>query len=298
MEKKEQWLVEYPLVLNPIFLSVFNKRIKGLAGLTSEILKKEIKEEDILIKNTTESNGVDLKLSQMDIRYSVVDGANINLEMQNKKPSYRMQSRLLYYLGHLITESVPKGTPYVLKQSYVIGILNFNLYNDNLPMREFTLKDEMGNEIPYAKIIIIELKKAKFCNSKILKKWMELFVAKNLKEYEETDEMKDVRDGILEANADAAIRDYLFKLKVQERLELDSLELAEARGQEKGRKCGIEEGRKRGIEEGRKYGLEEGCIMTAEKMYELGVPKDIICKAAGLTEEKLDNLIKRLEEAK
>lgn len=263
MENKEQWFVEYPLVLNPIFLSVFNKRIKGLAGLTSEILKKDIKEEDILIKNTTESNGVDLKLSQMDIRYSVVDGTNVNLEMQNKKPPYRMQSRLLYYLGHLITESVPKGTAYVLKQSYVIGILNFNLYNDDLPIREFALKDETGNEIPYAKIIIVELKKAKFCKSEILKKWMELFVAKNLKDYEETDEMKDVRDGILEANADAAIRDYLFKLKVQERLESDALELAEARGIE----------------------------MMAKKMYEKGISKEVICEMTGFSEEKLNRII-------
>lgn len=92
-------------------------------------------------------------------------------------------------------------------------------------------------------------------------------------------EVEDKKKQIEEEIREASIRDYLFKLKVQERLESDALELAEERGY------------KRGIEEVRKYRREKACIIMAEKMYELGVSKEIICEVTGLTEEKLNRII-------
>ena len=76
-------------------------------------------------------------------------------------------------------------------------------------------------------------------------------------------EMDDTKKQLEEELKEAAIRDYIFKLKVQERLESDALELAEARGIE----------------------------MIAKKMYEKGISKEVICEVTELSEQALNAIL-------
>ncbi|MBD5391103.1 hypothetical protein HDR67_03770 [bacterium] len=63
---------------------------------------------------------------------------------------------------------------------------------------------------------------------------MRLFVAKEFKEYEEDEEMKDVVDGILEANEDEELKELEFQKKVEHACQLEAIYLATQKGEQKG----------------------------------------------------------------
>lgn len=63
---------------------------------------------------------------------------------------------------------------------------------------------------------------------------MRLFVAEEFKDYEEDQEMKDVVDGILEANEDEELKELEFQKKVEHACQLEAIHLATQRGQEEG----------------------------------------------------------------
>ena len=174
MNNKNDYIVDYPLSNDIIFVETFSS-IKPLYSLISAILPNiKFAIDDIELSNTTIHNGIDLKSSELDIHFSISNHIDIDLEMQNQKPSYRMERRLLFYLSQILSRSMEKGDNYLGKDCYVICLLNFELFkNDTKCVREFKFSsDELI--IEGAKVITIDLTKAQNCDNINLKKWLEL----------------------------------------------------------------------------------------------------------------------------
>ena len=175
---------------NPVvFDAVFTKPFFA-ADFLNATGKFKVKEENIIIEKTKFSEGVNVKYVDMDVVLRILNEKNlfdnktefISFEQQKRKPQYDMTGRLVTYLEKLINKSEPVGPGYQNNKCTVIAILSFNLFDDEKFLRTFKLKDEDGNVIEYASIIVIELTKKKFCNTIDLKKWIEIFTNLNLEE--------------------------------------------------------------------------------------------------------------------
>ena len=264
-------IVDYSAVNNLIFLGTF-KNPKVLKGLTEAILDTNIKIEDIKLMDPNIYQGIELKSSEFDIRYTLLEKeTDIILEMQNKKTKYSMEDRLVYYASQHISQSISKGGSFIYKDCCIIALLNFTLYKDNQCIREFKLKDEFNNEIKKLKLIIIELTKSKYCHKMKLKKWLELIKTNepyNLKG--DDDCMDEAINYIYELNEDELIRERMRIIKNSERhiqTEKDAYRI-----------------------EGLKEGKKEGILLVAKKMKAMNMSINDIKEATGLSIEEINNI--------
>ena len=154
MKQKENSRIR--ALVNPIvFSELFNQPFYSADFLNSTEYF-DVKEEDIEIKNTKEFDGVNAKISDMDVVLKIVDKDKfeyLNLEMQNRKPNYDMMGRLMIYLSRLISKSESPGLGYQNNKATVLAIFNFTLFDDNNYVRVFEMKDEKNNIIQNYSII-------------------------------------------------------------------------------------------------------------------------------------------------
>ena len=279
MNNKNDYIVDYPLSNDIIFVETFSN-IKPLHSLISAILPNlNFNVDDIELSSTTLHSGIDLKSSELDIHFTISNLIDIDLEMQNQRPRYKMERRLLFYLSQILSRSMEKGDNYLGKDCYVICLLNFELFkNDDKCVRTFTLNSE-ELKIKGASIITIDLTKMNNCDNIKLKKWIELLNSTNLNSFIGVDEgMSEAVDKIRELNNNEETRlriDCLKRARLHENTE---------------KLLAREEGRTEGLAEGRAEGEKAKAIAIAKNLKSMNMLASDIASATGLTVEEINNL--------
>ena len=183
MEKMIKYNCTYDLVFKNVF-----KDEEILKDFLEAILGKKYNLHGIKYLNVEDNNSLIYKSSTYDIKLAIIDNENvlkenIILEMQRNKPNYDIKRRISYYHHKLGTYSQLKGNAdYKSINTISIFILNFNIYDDNICMKEFPSNEATHPNIKLSddNVVIIELKKINDLKNGKLKKWLEIITANNL----------------------------------------------------------------------------------------------------------------------
>lgn len=294
----ENGKVDFNATYNEIFLGTF-KNVEVLKEFTECLFDINIPEDDIQILDSSIHQGVELKSSIVDIRYSILNMADMILDMQNRKTTYDILERILYYASHQISESIPRGESYVYNKCLTVAILNFTYFkDDNNCIRSFKIKSEYSDEIKKLEIVIIELTKRKYCVKKKLKDWLELLTTDTPnKYYGGNSGMDKAIDKIYFLNQDQELRNKLWNERIRERdreAEKESIKAIKERlvkeGLQQGLQQGLEQGLQQGIEQGIEQGKEQEKIEVAKSMLKENLEITLISKVTGLSVEQIKKL--------
>ena len=226
-----------------------------------EIVSGDI--QDLKIENSVdEGDDITLKSTIYDIKISMINEdvkTFVNLEMQNHKPNYNIKNRIMYYFSKMINRSQPKGATYLDNRCIVVMFLNYTLIDDNKYIREMTVNDKVNFEISEHKIYIVELTKVDFCDKKKIRRWLEIFNAKDLEDFKkEGGIMKDLAEKLEQINKDRIFQAYLDSIEIKEKDMLSEKEAVMKKARAEGLAEGLAEGRAEGIAEGIAEGKAEG----------------------------------------
>ena len=228
--------------------------------------------DDFIINNPMNIEGIELKNTEFDFKFSVSDKL-FEYEMQNNKTKYNLKSRILKYYGDLICSSFPRDIKYSHKKCYSLWFISYNIFEDNKPIRTFSLKDEDENTLyDYASITIVEI--AKFSEEEYNKVWKKLFITNDIDSLKGDEVMDKVVKKMWDCNSEEAIAEKL-------RAEQEWL---------RGYNSDIEASKAEGIALGEAKGKTEANLETAKKLLSLGVDKTIISQSTGLSIEEINKL--------
>ena len=260
-----------------------------LEGFLSELLKKDIKIQNILESEGNQENALD-KYNRVDVVVKDENDEIILIELQvNREADFL--SRMLYGTSKVITEYIVKGEPYEkVKKVYSVNILYFDLGHgddyiyygstnfigihnkDELKLsssQKEVYKRELVSEV-YPEYYIIKLNQFNDVAKDTLDEWIyflkneevpDNFTAKGLSEAKEKlDSMK------LSKNEQAGYKRFLENLHYEASM--------------------VATGKLDGKIEGR----IEGIIQTAKNLKDMGMDVEIIIKATGLTKEEIDKI--------
>ena len=226
----------------------------------------------------------DLKETILDIKAVNKNGDSFIVEMQ-KKDLGDFTKRSLYYTSKAYVSQLPKGNDYsVLKKVYFIGILNFNIFeNENYISRHLIINQETNTQdLKDFEFSFIELPKFEKCLSALdstLDKW--IYFLKNASdltiipdEFHQIETFKNAFDIVTQTawnKKELEVYDYMA---LREFDEINALRTAERKGLAKG------------IEKGK----HEEKISMAIIAKQEGVPAELIAKMTGLNESEIRNL--------
>lgn len=214
---KNPYIVEYPATYDIIFHNAFSNK-ETLASFTSALLNMTIQPEEIEILNPKLSEGINFKTANMDIRYSIIEKMDIDLEMQKDQPAYDMADRLCYYNAQQIVNAMEKGDVYNYKRCCTVCITNFPLFKSKYCVKHFEMVEgNEGKKIRGMEIITIDLTKKEKCDNIELKKWLEIITATNLKKYKGRNKVMDQTiERIVNSNNDKEIQEVIIRKKREE----------------------------------------------------------------------------------
>ena len=235
----------------------------------------------------------ELKETILDIKAKNQNGEEFIVEMQ-KKNLGDFQKRSLYYTSKAYVAQLPKGGDYAkLKKVYFIGILNFNIFeNENYISRHLIINQETNKQdLSDFEFTFIELKKFnKELNElkTILDKW--IFFIKNApnlefipKEYESIEEFKEAFEIVTQMTWNKKELEVYDYVSLKEFDEINALRTA--------KKEGVEEGLKKGIQKGKEEGKKEEKINIAKNLLDI-LDDETISKKIGLDIETIQSLRK------
>ena len=268
---------------------------------------------------------VDEKESILDIKAETNKRQLIDIEMQIAWDK-DMPSRLLYYHGGLLRESLQKGESYdKMKQTITICITDSEgiKENDNF-LSEFYFIEKHKHFIfsDMTKICCIELPKVNpdnrdpedlspleicleylRCADENGSEYVNELIRRGGKDLEMAQEIlrKATEEEILRERALAREKFLRDKLHMETRYghgleegHAKGLEEGHAKGLEEGHAKGLEEGHAKGLEEGHAKGLEEGrkekTLEIAGNFKKAGIPIEVIAENTGLTIEEIEKL--------
>ena len=279
------------IIFKKLFGEKGNERI--LKGFLEAILDIEI--EDLTLDLSTDllPDYADGKECRVDVRTRLIDGTEINIEMQTNKQSFH-DKRCLDYWAKLYSNQLKKGEIYTkLNKTICIWIIDdeiwpeFNEYQSDWKIIE--QNHHITNYFNDLEFHMIELKK--FREDVTIKSsrknfWL-WFIDHTNKEMVEMACMssEEIAEAKKEYERITAIPGLVDLIEAEERAERDKL-LIEYNIKEEARAKGREEGRK----EGRKEGKEQEQIEIAKKMLNEGIDIEIIAKITGLTKERIEEL--------
>ncbi len=258
-------------------------------------VKPETVEETELLPTILPQEYADDKQGILDVRVKLVNGTQMDLEVQVASFDY-WEKRILFYLGKMYTEQLKKGESYEKLQKCIhVSILDFiHFPEDEKCYRTISFCDIETGELysDLMEIQILELKKLQkdipVHNS--VYEWMKFFSGKTWKEFEDMAQMDEyigeACETLKKLSADdkkrleyeareKALRDYNSQVK-------SYYDRGHAAGQEEGRAEGREEGRA----EGRAEGCEEGISRVNSlygKLADLGRVDDMVRAAKDRT---------------
>ena len=272
---KKETTIDLNLSLsNDALFKNYYSNANNLSTLLSLILQEKIKPNDINYQPNEiiiESEG---KKPRFDLRVSILNELDIDIEMQNNKEKY-LKERIIYYFASMIMSSVREGKSYKTDKNYLsIWLMNSNIsLFDNSYYEEFgIISKNTQNEFIENKcrIIIIDLKKLDYCDNIELKTYLSMIesndnIIKNL----------DSSNDLIKMEA-KKMNDYLksneaFQIAI-ERLKSESFH-----------NVSIIEAKEEGIEEGKKE-----IILN---MHKKGISKEDIADMTGINIEKINKTL-------
>ena len=239
------------------------KNDKVRKGFVAAILGKAPEEirRTTLLPTELRKESEDDKLGILDVRVSLEDGRQIDMEMQVAYFEY-WDARILFYLSKIFTGQLKKGDPYEnLKKCIHVSILDFIHFSDDEDCyRTISFCDEKTGKkyTDLMEIQILELKKLPddLTNSSDIINWMRFLGGKSRKEFEDmakTDEY--IEEAYRELERLSADEQAKLEYEARERAIRDynsQMNSALRRGMRKGIEQGMEQGLAQGIEQGKK----------------------------------------------
>jgi len=291
-----------------------------LEGFLSELLKEDIKIEEILESESNKETADD-KFNRVDILVRNSNDQLIIVEIQNTR-ELDFFYRILYNTSKVTAEHMRQGAPYSeVKKVITVSVVYFNLgqgmdyvyfgcttfvgihKNDILELSEKQKKmfncSSVSSIFPDHYIIKVNgfddnardtldewiyfLKNSEIKNS---------FKAKGLAEARK--KLKEIK---LPGKELAAYKRYLENLRYEASIAA-TIKFDEAYARKKAREEGIEKGREEGFEKGRDEGFEKGigkgerkkAVEMAKKLKRKGIAIDIISETSGLSKEEVEKL--------
>ncbi|GAB6169606.1 Rpn family recombination-promoting nuclease/putative transposase [Clostridium carnis] len=277
-------------VFKRIFGDEKNKDI--LIAFLQSVLKIDIKDIKILNSELPKENIQDKK-SILDIRATIDNNIEIDIEIQVARTIY-MPQRSLYYWSKIYAEQLEAGAKYSkLKKTVCINILDFDTLDTKKYHSIFKIKEEEENYIltDLLEIHFLEMKKLKGYNENDdLSQWINFIKA----------DSKEVLESMAKVNPNIDKAVHVLTTMSQDkktRAEYLSREMAlhdEATRIEEAIEEGYEKGMEKGIEKGIEQGIEKANIENAKNFLRLGIEIDIIVKATGLSKEKVSKLYEEI----
>jgi len=216
-----------------------------------------------------------------------------------------------------VKDTAPKkGWDYHLKEVYLVAILDFVFPGNEYPNEEYfhevKLLDIKDKHVFYDKLTLVYLEMPKIKQMEVKldtmrDKWMYAlyslcYTDEQPPELQEEIFLKLFEEARLANFNEQQLFSYQMSLKdlwdsysTWECANQEGLEEGFAKGEEsgiaKGKELGIAEGKELGIAEGKELGIAEAKRQTALNLQSLGVSKDIIFQATGLSEEELSSIL-------
>ncbi|MDD2958701.1 MAG: Rpn family recombination-promoting nuclease/putative transposase [Lachnospiraceae bacterium] len=232
---------------------------KGFVAALLPVSPEQIK-DTTLLPTELEKNELDGKLGILDVRVSLSDGTQMDLEVQVRYFKY-WDERAIFYLCKMAAGQLKEGDSYGKLQKCIhVSILDFIHYpEDNHCYRTIHLIDEKTGKIYNDKLElkILELKKLgkSMPDQEDIASWMKFFLGRRKEEFEE---MAKTNEYLEEACKE------LFHLSEDEKMRLKYQAREKAimdynTQMESAKEDGIEEGLRKGIEALILDNLEDGC---------------------------------------
>lgn len=242
-----------------------------------------------------------MRSSYFDVFCQTESGADFIVEMQNGKQIY-FKDRSLYYATIPIQEQGKKGKArdYHLEDVYLVAILDFVFPGDEYPRDEYfheiKLMDVKDKHVFYDKLTLIYLEMPKIEDLEIRldtmrDKWMYALYSLCYTDEQPPELGEEIFRKLFEEARLANFNEQqLFSYQMSLKDLWDSYstwKCANQEGLEQGKELGMAEGKELGIAEGKTLGIAEGKRQIARKMLSMGMSKEAVLEATGLTEEEL-----------
>ena len=168
---------------NDALFKGYYSNASNLSTLLSLILKEKIKPNDINYQPNEIIVEFEGKKPRFDLRVSILNELDIDIEMQNNKEKY-FKERIYYYFASMIISSVRQGKSYKTDKNYVnIWLVNSTtsffedyFYDEYKLMSKKTNKELIEGK---SKTIIIDLKKLEYCDNIELKEYLSMIASNN-----------------------------------------------------------------------------------------------------------------------
>lgn len=160
---------------------------KGFCAAVMRVRPEEIAETELLPTHLHREYADD-KLGILDVRVKLIDGVQINLEMQVRNYEF-WDERSLFYISKIFSDQLKSGNSYGMLQKCIhVSILDFIRFpEDKKCYRTIHFRDDDDNELYNNKmeLQILELKKlpTKIPSEADIVQWMRFFSGKNRKEF-------------------------------------------------------------------------------------------------------------------
>ena len=284
-----------------LLLDFLNELLKGERGTIKNLTYKKSERLD---------DSPDGRKVYFDLFCETEEGEKFIVEMQNTWQQF-YKDRVLFYATYPIRDQYPEsgmggGWDYNLKPIYVVSIVNFALDREKVKneippglslRKDVMLVDKVTYEVFYDKLTLIFLQMPLF-NKTIdqletrFDKW--LYVLKNLHRLDLIPEtLKEKTFEKFFAAAEIARLSKEDRIRYEEGLKniLDMNNVIDSSrylGREEGLQAGMQAGKAIGKEEGLAEGERIGKIKTAKKLLAMGMKKEDIASATGLSIEEID----------
>jgi len=244
-------------------------------------------------------NIVDRK-AVFDIYCTDANGDHFIVELQRSRQEF-FKDRSVYYTSFPIQSQAQKGDwNYKLDKVYFVGILEFNIDDDENYIKKVSLFDEYTKKQFYDKLTYYYIEMPKFKKSENelsnrLDEW--LYILNNLVDLTDIPQTIHKNQAIKEFFDTAEFlkltsdEQFAYQQNLKARLDyINVMRYAKKVAREEGLAEGREEGLEKGREEGRAEGEKEKAKEIAKNLLLSGVEINTIVKVTGLTIQEIEEL--------
>lgn len=265
-----------------IFKEYYSKP-NNLSILLSLILNENINPNDIIYETSEIIVSSKCKKPRVDLRVSILNELNIDLEMQNTKEKY-FKERTVYYLASMIMNSIQEGKNYHSNENYLgIWLMNTNiaLFDNNSYYEEYIIYGKISKEEIIKdkyKILIIDLKKLNLCDNIELREYLSMIESKDniLKNLDSTSTL---------IKEEAVKMDDYLKSNEAFTIALNTLK------SELDYNTAIISAKEEGIEEGFGKGVAQNKKEVIFNLYQMGLELEVIAKAVNLSIDEVKKIL-------
>ena len=291
----------YDLKNDIIFKAFFTRKgnEQFLIDFLEAVLNINIKEIRIKEEVNLEQLSREEKGGRLDLQAELNDGIIINIELQMEN-EHNIEERTTYYSSKVIARETKRGTEYQkIKQVIMINILNYEMLGFEQYISKTAIVIDNHREYEVLKGIkwyFIELPKFRRANPNMdekLNQWIAFIdnydrgLIKMAEEKNQT--LKKARVEMNYLTGDEEVR-RLAELREKWEMDYKSAQKAE---REEGLKIGKKQGIREGKKERKKQGSKEEKQKIAQKMLMKKLPLDLIQEITQLTQEELEELLKK-----